>query len=183
MLQITVIGNLTKNAEVKEVGGKSYNSFDVAVNEGKDAQGNERTTFVQVMKPVYQDNKVFQYLTKGTKVMIQGRLSVKAWQANDNSLRADITCWADDLELLSATQQQAAPAPAPAPAAPAPAPAPAPAAPAPQPGYQQMPPQQQQYAAAPGYAPAPGYAAPQYPQQPQYPQGGFVPGSQQGPGI
>src|SRR3712207_8615673 len=82
MLQCEVIGNIGSDAEIKEFGGKKYVSFNVAHSERrKDANGTtiESTTWVSVLW--YGDGGgLTQYLKKGCKVFVRGRLSVKTYQ-------------------------------------------------------------------------------------------------------
>lgn len=81
MLQIEVIGNIGNDAEIKEFSGKKYVSFNVAHSEKhKDANGVnvETTTWVSVLW--YGDGgSLTQYLKRGCKIFVRGRLVPKAY--------------------------------------------------------------------------------------------------------
>lgn len=80
MLQLEIIGNLGNDAEIKEFNGKKYVSMNVAHSEKKrDANGSvlETTTWVSVLW--YGDGgNLTQYLKRGCKVFVRGRLSLKS---------------------------------------------------------------------------------------------------------
>ena len=109
------IGNLTKDSTVKanKAGDKNFNVFTVAINNGKNQDGTERTMFVDVFHRAFGDNAVAQYLKKGTKVAVQGSIDVTAWLDNDGNPRTNLRCQADRVELCGQkeqTQEAAAPA-------------------------------------------------------------------------
>lgn len=116
MLKIDLIGRLGKDAEVKNLNGKSYISFTVATPEYyKDTNGNkvERTTWVSCLKPGDATHGVLAYLRKGTQVFVRGDLSVKPY-TNANGIQAGVNCKVQELQLLgsrSDAQQQGAATP------------------------------------------------------------------------
>lgn len=79
------IGNLGKDAEIRTLeGGSVAISFSVAINEGyKDKQGNQvdKTTWVNctIWKTGGQSTAIAKYLTKGTKVCVEGTVSCRAY--------------------------------------------------------------------------------------------------------
>ena len=81
MLQIEVIGNLGKDAEVKEFSGKKYTCFSVAHTENVRAQNPgeppvQRTTWLSVYW--YGDGgAMLQYLKLGKRVTIADTLPTK----------------------------------------------------------------------------------------------------------
>ena len=120
MLQCEVIGNLGSDAEIKEFSGKKYVSFNVAHSDvSKDQQGNrvEQTTWVSVLW--YGDGGgLFQYLKKGSKAFVRGRLRAKTYQDKNGNVQIAINVNASEVQLCgikgesSNTQQatQASPA-------------------------------------------------------------------------
>lgn len=98
MNQLQIIGNLTRDAEVKQSQqGDNYLQFAIAVNEGKD-----KAMFVNVRQKQYSTapNGLLLYLLKGKKVFVQGRLTVNVYQSKQNGgWLPDITLWADRIEL------------------------------------------------------------------------------------
>lgn len=172
--KVILQGNLTKDAEVRQVGNSQVALICVATSERyKKADGTiaEETEFHDV--EIWNMAGVTPYLTKGASVLVEGRIKTDKWNDNQGVAHEKKKIRADVLRLCGPRPQAAAPAPQ---AAPQYGGQPAPqygAAPAPQPQYAQVPqPPQPQYAPAPAAAPAPQYGqqpAPPAP-QPQYQQ-------------
>ena len=134
MLQIEVIGNLGKDAEVKEFSGKKYICFSVAHTENVRAQKPgeppvQRTTWLSVYW--YGDGgAMLQYLKRGMKVFVRGTMRNNLYTDRTGQTRVDINVNAREVYRCGSSPAQPAaqpttPAqPAPAPASPAGAPAP-----------------------------------------------------------
>ena len=108
MLEVTIIGHLGKDAEVKEFNGEKYISFSVAHSESyKDQNGTkvEKTVWVSVLRPMGTGN-LAQYLTKGQLVMVRGNLSIKPYKAQDGSNAVGINCRAEKIQLLGSSKPQ-----------------------------------------------------------------------------
>lgn len=107
--QVTISGNLTKDAELRETaGGMSVLKGSVAVNERrKDPRTGEWEDY-----PNYVDFTIFgkraevlaQYLKKGTKVAIQGKLRQDRWESNGEK-RSKLEVIADEIEFGKPKQQ------------------------------------------------------------------------------
>lgn len=102
MIKLELIGNLGKDSEVKVINGKNYNSFPIAVSEGYGE--NKKTTWVNVLKFADENDKLGQYLTKGTKVYVSGNPSVSAYTNKNNDPVSDISLWCRELELVGGIQ-------------------------------------------------------------------------------
>lgn len=96
MIQLQIIGNLTRDAETRQIGEGSYAAFTAAVSISK-----EQTLFVNVRKRITDKSTIQQYLLKGTKVFVQGEMSVQVYTNKDGQAQPDITLWADKIEILS----------------------------------------------------------------------------------
>ncbi len=102
-----ISGNLTRNAELKATaGGTSVLAFGVAVNERRRNASGEFEDYAN-----YVDCQLFgrraealaQYLTKGTKVAIEGHLHYSSWEdRNGGGRRSKLEVYVDELEFLSA---------------------------------------------------------------------------------
>ena len=162
-INATVLGRLTRDPEVKtSQGGSTYVNFSVAVNHGKDQQGQDKTTFVE-LTAYGKTGEIVSKLKKGGRVSASADLELDKWVGQNGAPNATLRGNARNVDIIDwpeNTQQQA----------------PAPGgygmpnqqygAPPAQGGYQ-APPQQ---APMPGYgAPAPAYGQPPV-QQPQYQQ-------------
>lgn len=124
---VNISGNLCKDAELKQTqNGLAVLSFSVAVNENrKNAQGNweQYPNYIDCTMFGTRAQKLAQYLTKGVKVAISGRIHQSRWQTQDGQNRSKLGVNVDDIDFMSSTsnkqtQTQQTPAPA-APAAPA----------------------------------------------------------------
>ena len=140
--RVNISGNLTRDPELRATaGGTQVLSFGVAVNDRRRNQqtGNweDYPNFVDCVMFGTRAEAIQRYLSKGTKVAIEGKLRYSSWE-RDGQRRSKLEVIVDEIEFLSSRNggQQpagnqggyapAAPAPAPSYAAPAPAPAPAP---------------------------------------------------------
>ena len=96
MNNATFIGNLGKDAELKELdGGKKVINFSLAVPDGKD-----KTIWVDCSK-WSEKTAVLPYLLKGTKVAVTGNVGLRKWEPNG----ATLTLRVIDLELLGTKPQ------------------------------------------------------------------------------
>lgn len=105
MLKINIIGNLGKDAEIKDFNGNKFISFNVAHTEKyKKQDGTEvnNTTWISCLKKVADSSALAKYLTKGTKVYLEGTPSVKLYQTKDGATDYSFNCSVLHLALLSA---------------------------------------------------------------------------------
>lgn len=116
MLQVQLIGNVGNDAKVVEANGNRFVSFSVGTNEKfKDANGDqvEKTTWVSCI--LSKESPVKDYIKKGTKVFVEGDLSVKSFKANDGNYQVGVNCRVRRIELLSAKKEETASEPQPEP--------------------------------------------------------------------
>lgn len=129
MNKLTIIGNLTRDPELRTTGsGHNVCSFTVAVNRRKSANGQQEADFFRVSAWRQLGDNCQRYLAKGRKVAVVGPVSVSTYQANDGSTRAQLEITAEDVEFLSSRNEESGTYPAASgyQAAPAPQPQPAP---------------------------------------------------------
>lgn len=97
MLQLEVIGNLGSDAEIKEFGGNKYVSFNVAHSE-KRKNGTETTVWVSVL--MYgEGGSLAQYLKKGVKVFVRGRLVPKAYIDKQGQAQCSVNMYSSEVNL------------------------------------------------------------------------------------
>lgn len=124
MLQVSVIGNLGADAQVKSKNGNSFLCFNVA-HTARVRQSNgevvDQTQWVSVTMNHYSENFA-KYLVRGTKVYVYGKLFSRIWKDSQGIANVGLNVLADIVELCGskndATQTAAATAPAAAPSAP-----------------------------------------------------------------
>ncbi|WP_269225692.1 single-stranded DNA-binding protein [Flavobacterium eburneipallidum] len=89
---MNIIGRLTRDAEVRTTSQeKQVVNFSVAINDGyRNKQGEriEQTTYFDCS--YWISTNVAKILTKGTLVELTGRVSARAWTANDGELKASL---------------------------------------------------------------------------------------------
>ena len=104
MNKVILCGNLTKDMDVKIYKGKTKKDndtivgrFTVAVNEGYGE--NKKTTFIPVTIFNKTVENLEEYLIKGTKVNICGKLDIKN-EETDDGYKTYVSVLANEVQLL-----------------------------------------------------------------------------------
>jgi single-strand DNA-binding protein len=104
MLRVTLMGNMGGDPELKySQKGTAIASFSVAVNQvrkGPDGERQENTEWFRIRVGGPQTEFV-QRLSKGTKVLVLGRLDISHYQSRDGEPRTGFDVWADDVQAMS----------------------------------------------------------------------------------
>jgi single-strand DNA-binding protein len=104
MLRVTLLGNLGAEPEVRwSAKGTQIAEFRVAVNQvrtGPDGERQENTEWFRVRVPGRQ-SEFAQRLTKGSRVLVIGRLDISHFQGKDGESRTGFDVWADDVQAMS----------------------------------------------------------------------------------
>jgi len=96
---VTLIGNLATDVELKDVAdGKRVASFLLAVDRSSKDGGAD---FVSITVWDRQAELCGQYLDKGKRVGLDGRLRSRSWNAEDGSRRSALEVVANRVEFLS----------------------------------------------------------------------------------
>ena len=102
MNKLTIIGNLTRDPEIRATSeGKEVCNFTVAVNRKKTREGQPDADFFRVSAWGNLGVNCQKFLTKGRKVCAVGPVSVRTYQANDGTTRAQMEVIAEDVEFLT----------------------------------------------------------------------------------
>ena len=107
--KVIISGNLTRDPEVRQTqSGVIVMSFTVAVNERVKRGDNweDSPSFIDCTMFGTRAEKLAQYLAKGKKVAIEGKLRQSTWQTQDGSKRSKIEVIVDDVEFMSTGQRQ-----------------------------------------------------------------------------
>lgn len=103
--KVQLIGNLTADPEVRETpNGQKVANFSIATNRTwKDAAGmkQEQTEFHNIVIWGALAGITEQYLTKGKKVYLEGRLQTRSWDDPTGAKRYKTEVVADNLIMLS----------------------------------------------------------------------------------
>ena len=110
MNKVILCGNLTKDMEVKIIKGKTKKSddtivgrFTIAVNEGYG--DNKKTTFVPITIFNKTVENLEEYLIKGTKVNIVGRLDIQNVETEEG-YKTYVSVISNEIQLLKVAVPQ-----------------------------------------------------------------------------
>ena len=98
------IGNLTKDVEVRySQGGAAVANFTVATNETwiKDGKKEEKTEFHKIVAFGRLGEICGEYLTKGSKVYIEGRIQNRSYEDKDGIKRGVSEIVAREMKILT----------------------------------------------------------------------------------
>ncbi len=117
--KVVLLGNLTRDPELKKSpAGVSVAKLRVAVNETyrdrQSGQPKEVTCFVDVAVWDKQADSCGQYLTRGTQILVEGRLVYEEWKNAQGEARNRLSVRADRVQFINTARR-----PDGAPAAPA----------------------------------------------------------------
>ena len=115
MQQITILGNVGRDAVIRDTNGRRAIGFSVAVNESyKDAAGNkvESTNWYSctIWRDAQQSAKIVDYLKAGQQVLVQGQPKLRTYQTKERETKAEIEIRVDKIELVGGKKSDAAPA-------------------------------------------------------------------------
>lgn len=99
---VSIVGNLTRDPELRFTpSGQATATFGVAVNRRwQNRQTNEweeATSFFDVVCWAQLAENAAQSLTKGTRVIVSGRLDQRSWETPDKERRTKIEITADEV--------------------------------------------------------------------------------------
>lgn len=98
-----IIGNLTRDPEVRSAGGQKVATFGVATSFGwtdQTGQKKEKTEFHNVVAWRKLAEICELYLKKGGKVYIEGRMQTRDWEGEDGIKRYKTEIVADNMIML-----------------------------------------------------------------------------------
>lgn len=104
--RVMIIGNLGRDPELRYTQrGTPVCNFTVAVNRpgrtGEDGQrGEDETEWFQVVAWDKLAETCNQYLTKGRKVYVEGRLQTRSWEGPDGQKRSRVEVLAQQMVML-----------------------------------------------------------------------------------
>lgn len=109
MRKIQIIGNVTKDAEVRAFeGGRSVINFDVAVNDrykDKNGQKVERVHYIKCA--IWRENtSIAQYITKGIKIFVEGQPDVDCYVNKEGKAVGSVKINVREVEFLGGGKNQ-----------------------------------------------------------------------------
>ena len=97
---VTLVGNLTREPELRYTqGGKGVTSFGLAVSRRYQVNGEwqEKTSFFNVTAWDQLGENAAATLSKGTRVIVNGRIEIREYEARDGGKRTSVDVVADEI--------------------------------------------------------------------------------------
>lgn len=115
--RVNISGNLTRDPELRMTGsGTQILSFGVAVNDRRrnpqSGEWEDYPNFVDCVVFGARAEPLSRFLSKGSKVAVEGKLRYSSWEAKDGQKRSKLEVVVDEVEFLSSRNQQGGGAPA-----------------------------------------------------------------------
>lgn len=102
--RVQLIGNVTKDPEVKQIpGGTTVASFGIATNytwKDQAGQKQEKAEFHNLVAWRKLGEIVAQYVKKGSKVFVEGRIQTREWDGQDGAKRYKTEIILDNMIML-----------------------------------------------------------------------------------
>jgi single-strand DNA-binding protein len=103
--RVILVGNITRDFELKYTqSGLAVTDIGLAVNDRRKSQSGEwvdETTFVDITLWGRQAEVAGEYLSKGSPVLIEGRLKLDTWET-DGQKRSKLRVVGERMQMLSA---------------------------------------------------------------------------------
>ena len=99
---VTVVGNATRDPELRFTpSGQAVATFGIAVNRRwqnrQTQEWEEKVSFFDVTCWAQMAENVAESVTKGTRVLVSGRLEQRSWETNDGEKRSKVEIVADEI--------------------------------------------------------------------------------------
>ena len=107
--KIVLVGHLTRAIELRYTqSGAAIGSSGIAVTRKYTLNGEKReeTCFIDITFFGKQAEIANQYLSKGSKLLVEGRLKFDQWTDNNGQNRSKHTVAVENMEMLDGRQQQ-----------------------------------------------------------------------------
>jgi single-strand DNA-binding protein len=108
VLKATLIGNLGNDPDLRySANGSPLLRFNVASNyrtRTPEGEYQDRTEWVRVTVTGNRAESLSQYLRKGMRVYIDGRLEARPWTDQQGQMRAGLEVLADEVQFMSSRQ-------------------------------------------------------------------------------
>lgn len=109
MNKVILMGRLTRDPDVRTTqGGKSVAQMTLAVDRRRGADGQQEADFLSLVAWEKLADIAGQYLHKGSKILVEGRLQSRSYDAQDGSKRYVTEVIVSNLEFCESRKQEAA---------------------------------------------------------------------------
>lgn len=108
MNKVILMGRLARDPDVRTTqGGKSVARMTLAVDRRKGADGQQEADFLVLIAWEKIADIAGQYLHKGSKILVEGRLQSRSYEAQDGSKRYVTEVVLSGLEFCESRKQEA----------------------------------------------------------------------------
>jgi len=101
--QVILLGNLTRDPELRQTPtGQNVCSFSLALNrayKGQNGDWQEATDYIDVVAWGPLAERVAQYLSKGRRALVQGRIQSRSWE-QEGQKRSKVEVLASDVTFV-----------------------------------------------------------------------------------
>ncbi len=102
--RVFLVGRLTRDPEVRyTAGGQSVADIGLATSRvylSKTGEKKEEVCFVDIVVWGRQAETAAQYLTKGSPILVEGRLQLDAWETKEGEKRSRLKVQANRIQFL-----------------------------------------------------------------------------------
>ncbi len=109
MIKMFVMGRLTADPQVKQPqnGGNQYTDFSIAVNSGKNQDGSDKATFINIRAFNKQGETIMQSFKKGHRIVAElSNIEVSAWiQQNTGQAQASLNATLSSFDFVEYKEQ------------------------------------------------------------------------------
>ena len=102
MNRVILIGNLTRDPELRQAGGTALCGMRIAVNHHveKNGQWTDQPNYFDIDVFGVQGERCHEYLAKGRQVAVEGRLRWREWETQDGQKRSAVSVVADSVQFI-----------------------------------------------------------------------------------
>jgi single-strand DNA-binding protein len=112
MLKATLLGNLGNDPDMRySASGSPLLRFNVASNfrtRTPEGEYQDKTEWVRVTVTGNRAESLSQYLRKGSRVYVEGRLEARPWTDQKGEIRAGLEVLANEVQFMSPRNEQVA---------------------------------------------------------------------------
>ena len=107
--KVILVGNVGKDPEIRYVGSRPYATFTLATSErayttAQGMQVPERTEWHNIVMWDHQAETAERYITKGTKLFLEGKLRTRTWQDHNTIKRTVTEIVVEQFDILARPQ-------------------------------------------------------------------------------
>ena len=101
---VTLVGNLVKDPEKKDVGNTKKASFTIAVNRNYKKNDEQEVDFIPVISWGKLADICGDYLSRGKRVLVDGRIQIRNYEKDDQK-KWMTEVVADEITILSSPEK------------------------------------------------------------------------------